>query len=122
MQKNIIEQLKKKLEKEKEEIEKNLKTFAEKDKNLEDNWDARFPKWNGGGSSSDMETEADEVEEYSTLLPLEYALEIRLRNVNLALKKIKKGKYGVCERCGKEIAIKRLKIYPEARYCEKCKK
>jgi len=40
----------------------------------------------------------------------------------LALEKIKKGKYGVCESCGKKISQKRLKISPEARLCLKCRK
>ena len=68
-----------------------------------------------------MEIAADEVEEYSRLLPLEHILEIRLKNINLALGKIKKGKYGVCEKCGKKIPADRLKVYLEARYCLKCK-
>jgi len=49
-------------------------------------------------------------------------LELKLKNVDLALEKIKKGKYGICEKCGKEIEEKRLEVYPEARLCQKCKK
>jgi len=49
-------------------------------------------------------------------------LELRLKNINLALEKIEKGRYGNCEKCGKEIDEKRLKISPEARSCLKCKK
>ena len=67
-----------------------------------------------------MEKAADEVEEYVTLLPIEYNLESRLKNINLALEKIEKGKYGICEKCGKEIPIDRLEIFPEARFCLKC--
>jgi len=40
----------------------------------------------------------------------------------LALEKIEKGRYGNCEKCGKEIDEKRLKISPEARFCLNCKK
>lgn len=47
-------------------------------------------------------------------------LQKRLDNIDIALKKIAKGKYGVCERCGKQIPIPRLKILPEARYCVEC--
>jgi len=122
MKKKLLEELKKKLEEEKTKIEKELERFAEKDKKLPGDWDTRFPKWNGEAGSSALETMANEVEEYSTLLPIEYALEKRLRNINLALEKIKKEKYGICEKCGKEIDGKRLKICPEARFCFECTK
>lgn len=114
--------LKEKLEKEKIQIEQELQKFAVKDKKLKGNWNTRFPKWNGSSGSGLLEDAADEVEEYSALLPLEHNLELRLQNIDLALEKIKKGKYGRCEKCGKKISKTRLKIYPEARHCLKCKK
>jgi len=116
-----IEELKKKLEKQKEDIERQLEKFATKDQKLKGDWDTRFPSFDGGESgSAALEQAADEVEEYTTLLPIEHSLEIRLKNINLALEKIKTGKYGICEKCGQKIAIERLKIYPEARLCAKC--
>jgi len=117
----MIEELKKKLEKEKGNIEKQLEKFAAKDKKLKDDWDTRFPRFDGqtaGGAA--LEQAADEVEEYGNLLPVEYSLESRLKNINLALGKIKKGKYGICEKCGQKIPIKRLKAFPEAKTCIKC--
>jgi len=116
-----LKKIKDKLEKEKELVEKELDSFATRDKKVEGDWDTRFPKWKEGGSGADMEIAADEVEEYSRLLPLEHILEIRLKNINLALEKIKKRKYGVCEKCDKKIPTNRLNVYPEARYCLKCK-
>ncbi len=123
MDKKTIKQLEAKLLEEKDKLERGLEEFAEKDKNVEGDWDTRFPAFNAeGGSSSNLEGEEDEVEEYSTLLSLERTLEERLRDVNAALEKIKKGKYGICERCGGRISEKRLKINPEAKYCMKCRK
>lgn len=111
-----------KLEKEKEKIEKQLEKFAIKDKKLKGDWDTRFPHFNGGETgSAALEQAANEVEEYSTLLPIEYSLELRLKNINLALEKIKTGKYGICEKCQKRIKEERLKIYPIAQYCLNCK-
>jgi DnaK suppressor protein len=49
-------------------------------------------------------------------------MELRLVDVNSALEKIKKGTYGKCENCGKDIDIERLKVYPEAKFCVKCEK
>ncbi|MCD6413762.1 MAG: TraR/DksA C4-type zinc finger protein [Elusimicrobia bacterium] len=44
----------------------------------------------------------------------------RLDEIENALRKAKKGKFGICERCGGEISIRRLKLIPYARYCFKC--
>ncbi len=43
-----------------------------------------------------------------------------LFEINHALRKIAKGTYGTCERCGKSIPRRRLKILPQARTCMKC--
>jgi len=123
MNEELLQQLKQKLEREKIAIEKELEKFARKDKKLEGDWDTLFPKWDGEeAGSAALEKAAGEVEEYSTLLPIEYSLELRLKNIDLALEKIGKGKYGICEKCGEKISEERLKVSPESRYCLKCKK
>jgi len=123
MNKKLVHQLKQKLESEKTAIEEQLKKFAKKDEKLPGDWDTVFPKYNGGeAGDAALEKAADEIEEYSTLLPIEYSLELRLKNIDLALEKIKKGKYGVCEKCKKEIPTDRLRVSPEARFCLKCQK
>ncbi|MFN4212896.1 MAG: TraR/DksA family transcriptional regulator [Microgenomates group bacterium] len=42
--------------------------------------------------------------------------------MKIALNKISKGSYGLCERCHQPIALARLKLIPEARYCIECEK
>ena len=115
-----LKKLEEKLKKKKISLEQELQKFAQKDKILKDDWDTKFPKFNGGSGGQMMEDEAQEVEEYTTKLPLEYNLELHLRDINLALEKIKKGNYGVCEKCGKKIKKERLLVCPEARFCGKC--
>jgi len=110
-------QIQEKLEKDKIALEKQLETFAKRDPNLKGDWDTRFPDFDGN-----LEEAADEVEEYTSRLPVEFSLETRLRDINLALEKLKQGKYGKCEKCGKKIDGKRLEIHPEARLCMKCQK
>jgi len=123
MNKKLLSELKEKLEKEKTAIEEQLKRFAKRDEKLKGDWDTIFPKFDGGeAGGAALEKAADEVEEYSTLLSIEHSLEWKLRNIDLALEKIKKGQYGICEKCAKVIAEDRLKVSPEARYCLKCKK
>jgi len=121
MDKETLKNLKNKLEKEKENIEKELQGFAKKDLRIKGNWKTKFPHFDGGVGSQRMEEAADEVEEYLTLLPIESRLELKLKETNSALEKIKKGGYGKCEKCKKDIPLNRLKAYPEARACLKCK-
>ena len=120
MEKEILDKLKTKLEESKETIENELKKFAEKNKEIKDDWNTRYPKHSKGTGSQALEEEADKVEEYANTLPIEHSLELQLRDINLALKKIKQGKYGICEKCGKKIRIERLEVYPEARFCSEC--
>ena len=122
MDKNLLQKLEEDLKKDEQELEKNLKTFASKDKKLKGDWDTNFPQYSEGGSDSELDITADEVEDYSNLLPVEHVLEIRLENVSSALKKIKTDKYGLCEKCKKEISLERLKVSPEVKFCIDCKK
>ena len=120
MKKQLIEELKEKLEKEKTALEEQLKTFADKDPNLKGDWDSKFPKFNGEFGGAALESAADEVEEYGARLPVEHSMELKLKDINAALEKIKKDNYGKCDGCGKEIDEKRLAVCPEARFCLKC--
>lgn len=44
-----------------------------------------------------------------------------LLEIEVALKKISKGGYGVCEMCEDEIGFQRLKVKPHAVYCIDCR-
>jgi DnaK suppressor protein len=120
MREELINKFKKELEKEKEEIKKRLEEFARKG-STPDDWETKFPHYNSEAGSGALEMAADEVEEYENLRSVEQVLEVKLKNINLALEKIKKGNYGICEKCKKEIEIERLEAVPEARFCSKCK-
>ena len=121
MFKSSLEKVKKRLETERKTIEEELQRFAKKDEKLKGDWDTMFPKFDSGAGGQMMEDEAGEVEEYVTKLPIEYSLETRLKDIDLALKKIEAGEYGKCESCGKGISKERLEVAPEARTCTKCK-
>ena len=121
MNKDLLEKLEGKLKEDKKDLVEKLKSFATKDKDLKGDWDTKFPQYSKGGNNSDLDIATEEVEDYINLLPVEHILEIRLTNVESALKKIKTNKYGFCEGCGKEISIKRLEISPEAKLCIHCK-
>lgn len=118
MDKKTISELKEKLIQEKALLQKDLLQFADKDKKLPDDYDTRFP--NLGERSSSSDESAKEVETYENLLAVEYALELRLKEVNQALKKIKENDYGKCEICNKDIELSRLKANPAAKTCLNC--
>ncbi len=105
--KTELNKLKKKLTEEKKEIEEKLKTHK------------KMPDF---GSDTDPDEETDESGEFSNQLAIFQTYKNRLADVNLALKKIQNGKYGVCEKCKSAIALKLLLIDPESKLCQKCKK
>jgi DnaK suppressor protein len=121
MNKELKEKLKKELEKERNRVIKELEGFAKKDSKIKGNWKSRFPVDKNSDDNTE-EAAAERVEEYSTALPIEHSLELKLKNINIALEKMEKGKYGICENCNKKISIERLEICPEARVCLDCVK
>lgn len=118
MDKQLIQQLKEKLEQSKGEIEAELRKFADKDTVMPDDYDTRFP---GNDAVQSSDESAMRYAEYERALPVEYALELRLRSINQALDKIKSGAYGICEVCGQPIDEKRLTAFPDVKTCVKCK-
>ena len=46
---------------------------------------------------------------------------VLLKKIDGTLKKIEDGEFGICERCGEEVGIKRLKARPVAQLCIPCK-
>lgn len=120
MNEKLLSELKKELEKRRKNIEEQLKSFAQKDKVMKGDWDTKYPRTGGGVGSGQLEDAADEVEEYSNMLPVEHSLELQLVDIKSAIEKIEKGVYGKCEKCGKEISEERLRAYPEAKTCNEC--
>ena len=116
--KNSVEKIKIRLEGEKQTLEEQLRDFAKKDKIRKGDWDARYPNFHG----SSLEEEADEVEQYESLLAIEHTLENKLSDIDIALEKINQDKYGSCENCHEDISPERLDAIPETKICDKCKK
>ena len=75
-----------------------------------------------GNDIDSGDEEADETEEFGTQLSIAQNYKEHLADVDVALNKIKKKKYGICEKCGKKISLDVLKIAPESKLCKECKK
>jgi DnaK suppressor protein len=57
----------------------------------------------------------------STALRIRDRESMLINKITKSLEDIDNGEYGICEDCGREIAIARLKARPIARHCIKCK-
>ena len=112
--------IKDKLEKEKKQLENSLGDVATKDPKAKDDYDAKFK--NFGDPIFDNSAEAAEVSLYDSNLSVEGNLELKLRDVNDALDRIKKGNFGKCGTCGKNIDNARLEASPTAKLCMDCAK
>ncbi len=71
--------------------------------------------------SPDIVDQASRVHERNFAYRLCHRNNRHLREIERALRRIEEGLYGICEECGEDIAVKRLKARPTARYCIDCK-
>jgi len=68
------------------------------------------------------DTDAFEQSSHQRIESLQKELLFRIQSIANALFRIKKGKYGFCEKCGKMISTERLNIVPTAALCVSCEK
>lgn len=108
---NTIKKMKEGLLERREQILKDLKDITS-----ERDMKAKFPEF---GDKADEN--AQEITEYSTNLATEKVLEDALRDIEDALDRIKKGAYGICKYCRKQISEKRMLARPVASACIECK-
>jgi RNA polymerase-binding transcription factor DksA len=73
-----------------------------------------------GSPFGKREEEATESLELERRLALERGMKEQLADIEKALDKIAKGKYGRCEICGRPIEQVRLEALPQARLCLSC--
>ena len=74
-----------------------------------------------GSPFGKREEEATESFELEKRLALEKRLRDQLAEIEHALEKFEKGTYGLCDSCGRQIAIERLEALPQASLCVECK-
>ena len=108
MENKLIDEYKKRLEKERDLLMKEIKQ-AEKPQSF-------------GHDTENPDEETDESEEFGNQLAVATDLKNRLGEIDIALSKIYAGKnYGICEQCGKPIEKNILDVDPESRLCKHCK-
>jgi len=111
---DFLETQEKLLQKQKGDLEKELSLVADKKKTGQ----KYRPKFLDFGQREDDSVQ--EVATYEEYLVLEKNLVTMLAETNRALKRLKKGKYEICERCREPINRERLKVMPTASLCVRC--
>ena len=76
----------------------------------------------GSDTESDMSEETNEAESKVDNLSASQSLKDRINEIDAALNRVRLGKYGQCENCGKEISSEVLAVAPESALCAECKK
>ncbi len=98
---------------EKVELEEELGEIAKTDTRTASGWEATAG--NMEVDSADENEVADKFEEIEENSIIAKQLEDQLVEVKAAIDRIKTGKFGVCEKCGKPIEKGRLEANPAAR-------
>lgn len=71
-------------------------------------------------SGNHLADDASELYEQTKNLAIKAHLESMLEQVEQAIRRIERGTYGVCDKCGRPIDPERLKVLPEATLCVPC--
>ena len=115
---NTLQELKTALLKERDLLTKELETIAAPDPNVEGDWDVKHEEWGEDQitSSEELETgeSVNESDEDMKNKALSDRLELRLKEVDDALKRMEGDTFGICETCKQPIDVERLKANPAA--------
>lgn len=111
--KNILQAIRTRLEQEKKQATVHLESINKEDP---------FSDPDRLSDNASIDTEAKEEAGHDRIEAIKRAISRRLQRIERALKRLKKGGYGVCERCGKPIELQRLKIMPTATLCVTCER
>jgi RNA polymerase-binding transcription factor DksA len=109
------EKFKKKLEQELKLVEKELQKIGRKNPSRPDDWEPVEEEIDA--DHADDTDVADNQESFIEDKALMDKLEPQYKDIKLALEKIKKGNYGLCEVGGEAIPLERLEANPSARTC-----
>lgn len=74
-----------------------------------------------GNDVDDFAEEAEEADALGVNLGVESVVKNRLERVREALRKLDEGRFGSCEKCGRDIGCDLLSENPESELCRACK-
>lgn len=112
MDAQTLEQLRKALEQERQSLREQLR---DRGVDPDDPTSVEFQFDQGFADTAQTTAERDRV------LAIVRGLRANLDDVEHAFQRMERGTYGICENCGREIAVERLEALPAARLCIECK-
>lgn len=110
---NILKPIEKHLVRQKKDTEKKIASLEKEDP---------FIDTDRLIDNAATDTEVKEQVGHQRIEAIKLELSKNLVRIRKALTKIKIGKYGICERCGKMIDTDRLAVMPAAELCLVCEK
>lgn len=110
---NLLKPIEAFLKKQKAETEHNLEDLSKEDP---------FGDADRLTDNAAIDTEVKEQVGHERIEALKLEMSRNLVRIRKALTKIKIGKYGTCEKCGKMIDTDRLAVMPTAEFCLECEK
>ncbi len=84
--------------------------------------DDPYDKIDRGTDKASPDKEVVDQDRHESLNATKEQIDRKLVQIRKALSRLKIGKYGICESCGRMIDTDRLMIYPEATLCVKCER
>ncbi len=101
-------------------LREQLKKLERQKRNLKE--EDPFSNDGRANDNAALDTEAEEQFGHARSSAVREQLDEKRIRVRNALTRVKIGKYGICENCGKMIDTDRLMVYPEATRCVSCEK
>jgi len=102
----------------KEKLEKDLKKILNQIDDLKKS--DPFTDPDHASDNAAVDTDVREQVGHDTIEAQIKDLNRKTEDIHLALNRIAKNKYGLCDKCHKPIPMARLKLIPEAQYCVDC--
>jgi DnaK suppressor protein len=113
LSKQFIENQKKKLENDKIKILLQIEELKKNDP---------FSDPEHASDNAAVDTDVREQVGHDTIEAQIKDMQKRLSDIDLSLKKVFKGSYGICDKCRSAIPIARLELIPEAHFCVECER
>jgi DnaK suppressor protein len=107
--------LRERLEARKDEIERDVSYMADEMRSIGVEQDDE-----NGSIGNHFAEDGASVAEAERIVTVSEDLQDILAQVNAALVRMNDGQYGICQRCGSQIAEPRLEAFPYVAYCIKC--
>jgi RNA polymerase-binding protein DksA len=115
MNEKKLGKLRERLEQRKSQIENDVSFMANEMREIGVDQDDE-----NGSLGNHIADDGANVSEAERIVTVTEDFQFILAQVNAALERMNEGTYGVCQRCGRPIAVQRLEAFPYVAYCIEC--